>query len=261
MKTTGREKQHAIQWLQKEKIDLKEMAGFRFMQRLHPEKNYIGKEKYGPGILIFRKKSHEETDYIVKGKTASCLIKYLEDEGLSFLNHRKPEPRGKEPEEKRYRQYSLYLLYFASLTALFIAFCIASFCEGFGTFSTIKGAFGLALGAAGLYLTGTLFAYIHIRKDRMEIVSLGKKRVFEYGQLKKVNFEFSRLMSMTIVAEILDINDNYHLYYIGRTPVAQLPHIAHQLREQGVDATCSLNTKKRYYGDIEAIEEPKQQMK
>ena len=107
-----------------------------------------------------------------------------------------------------------------------------------------------ALAIYWVYLLLTRFCYLTLDENGLHIHSLGRIVFYPYEQLQKVNFDFAREQQFTHVMEILETDYRYHQYYIGCTPRTLLPEICETLRKAGIDATCSLNADKRYYGDI-----------
>lgn len=107
--------------------------------------------------------------------------------------------------------------------------------------------FGLSLFFLSMLLTR--FCYISIGKDKLTVHSAGRTLHYPYNKLRKVNFDFAREQNFTHVMEVLDSEYRYRLFYIGLVPRTKLKVIARQLQKAGVDATCSLNDKKRYYHD------------
>ena len=107
-----------------------------------------------------------------------------------------------------------------------------------------------ALAVYWAYVLQTRFCYVTLDGKGLHVHSMGRVVSYPYEQLLKINFDFAREQQFTHVMEVLETDYRYHLYYIGRVPRTHLQEICQRLCRAGIDATCSLNTEKRYYGDV-----------
>ena len=243
----------ARRFLQRRGIEAQDVQGFCFMKRYTPVSNrHSTQNKYGPGLLTLRLKDNSERVLTLHARHhPSSVIRYLMQENIPFENLHLPDnPINVSATPLTYRRPSLYLFWHAIL-------CLLAFCLGFYQAGIRGGTDGLlislplfALAIYWAYTLQTRFCYLSLDGKGLHVHSMGRVITYPYGQLLKVNFDFAREQQFTHVMEILEKDCRYHLYYIGRVPRTQLQEICQHLCRAGVDATCSLNTEKRYYGDV-----------
>ena len=243
----------ARRFLQRRGIDPQAIIGFSFMTRHTPVPDrHSALNKYGPGLLTLRFK--DGTDRILTLHARhhpSSIIRCLVKEGIPFDNLHRPDGPANRPDATwTYRRPSLYLFWHGIL-------CLLAFCLGFYQAGIRGGADGLlislplfALAIYWAYVLQTRFCYLSLDGKGLHVHSMGRVVTYPYGQMLKVNFDFAREQQFTHVMEVLEKDYRYHLYYIGRVPRTQIQDICQRLNQAGIDATCSLNTEKRYYGDV-----------
>ena len=213
----------ARRFLQRWDITPQDLAGFSFMKRYTPvTERHSDENKYGPGLLTL----HFDNLHAPAGQTA------LPDTATT------------------YRRPSLYLFWHTILCLL--AFCLGFYQAGIrgGTDGVIISLPLFALAVYWAYVLQTRFCYLSLDDKGLHVHSMGRVVTYPYEKLMKINFDFAREQQFTHVMEVLEKDCRYHLYYIGRVPRTQLPDICQRLRRAGIDATCSLNPEKRYYGDV-----------
>lgn len=252
MKPTAKEEQRALRFLQQSQLTPEQIAGFSFMQRHTPEPDrHSPANVYGPGILTLRLKSGEERIRIVHLRNhPTALIRTLISLGISFDNHPVDTGNSTRPTGTTvYRRMSLYMFWYFVLfvLCLSIAFYTLNIEQWTGIVLPVL-FFGMSL--YSIYLLQVRFCYLRLETDRLTVVSAGREIHYAYSDLLKVNFDFAREPNATHVMEVMDKTYRYRLFYIGRVPRTQLNEIAEQLRQAGIDATCSLNDEKRHYHDV-----------
>ena len=217
----------ARRFLQRRGIELQNLAGFSFMKRYTP---------------VSRHHSIHP----------SSVVRYLIQGNIPFENLHRPASRESTPEAsaKTYRRPSLYLFWHAIL-------CLLAFSLGFYLAGILGDTDGVllslpffALAVYWAYVLQTRFCYVTLDGKGLHVHSMGRVVSYPYERLLKINFDFAREQQFTHVMEVLETDYRYHLYYIGRVPRTHLQEICQRLCRAGIDATCSLNTEKRYYGDV-----------
>ena len=182
----------------------------------------------------------------------SSVVRYLIQGTIPFENLHRPASRESTPEAsaKTYRRPSLYLFWHAIL-------CLLAFSLGFYLAGILGDTDGVllslpffALAVYWAYVLQTRFCYVTLDGKGLHVHSMGRVVSYPYERLLKINFDFAREQQFTHVMEVLETDYRYHLYYIGRVPRTHLQEICQRLCRAGIDATCSLNTEKRYYGDV-----------
>lgn len=233
-------------------IRIGDIAGFEFMKRYTPDGNtHSRRNKYGAGILTLHLGNGTERVLILHrrhrpGRVVQCLCM----EQIPFLNLDTGLKAAKPVAGKTtFRRPSLYMFWNAvlCLVCIWLAF-LAMYSEGRVTPYLCIPLFAVA--AYELYILQTRFCHITLTGDEMAVISLGRRVMLPYSCLLKVNFDFARERNFTHVLEVLDDEYRYYLFYIGGTPRTRLREITAMLRRAGVDATCSLNDKKRHYDDV-----------
>lgn len=232
------------------KVEAMEISAFRFMER-NKEKlpnGETGKELYGAGILTLKLTDGSQRVTILKPRhRPSSIIRYLTNKGVVFENLLS-RPATEKPEKRTYHRSSLYMLWFI---LLFVA-AITLGWHLLNPDNTLTMIPALACFGVSLYLVSMLltrFCYVTLTPEALVVHSAGRSIRYAYDELLKVNFEFARELTFTHVMEVMDKEQRYRLFYIGRTSRKLLPEIADRLVRAGVDATCSLNPDKRYYED------------
>lgn len=243
----------ARRFLQRRGIEPQKLTSFSFMKRYTPVPDrHSTDNKYGPGLLTLHFKDGNDLVLTLHARHhPSSVIRYLVHEGVPFDNLQHPSHPADIPQKAvSYRRPSLYLFWHGIL-------CLLAFCLGFYQAGIRGGADGLlislplfALAIYWAYVLQTRFCYLSLDGKGLHIHSMGRVVTYPYGQMLKVNFDFAREQQFTHVMEVLEKDYRYHLYYIGRVPRTQLQDICQRLNQAGIDATCSLNTEKRYYGDV-----------
>lgn len=243
----------ARRFLQRRGIAPEALASFSFMKRYFPVNDrHSTRNKYGPGLLSLHFKDGNTRVLTLHTRHhPSSVIRYLVQQNVPFDNLASKPGRPQAPQTSQsYRRPSLYLFWHAIL-------CLLAFCLGFyqaGIRGETEGVvISLPLFALAIYWAHVLltrFCYVTLNEKGMHIHSLGRVVSYPYEKLLKVNFDFAREQQFTHVMELMEKDYRYHLYYIGRVPRTLLPEICQTLCRAGVDATCSLNTEKRYYGDV-----------
>ena len=248
-----RHQNRARRLLQRRGLMPKDLQGFSFMKRYTPvPAHHSPQNKYGPGLLTLRTKEGKDVALTLHARHhPSSVVRYLVKEGVPFDNLHVPSGTTELPAKPTvYRRSSLYLFWHLIL-------CLLAFCLGFYQAGIRGGTDGLlislplfALAVYWAYVLQTRFCYLSLDDKGLHVHSMGRTVNYPYGNLLKINFDFAREQQFTHVMEVLEKDYRYHLYYIGRVPRTQLQDIAHRLRQAGIDATCSLNPEKRYYGDV-----------
>lgn len=243
----------ARRFLQRRGITPQDLAGFSFMKRYTPvTERHSDENKYGPGLLTLHRKDGEDLVLTLHARHhPSSVVRYLIKEGVSFDNLHTPAGQVILPDAATtYRRPSLYLFWHTILCLL--AFCLGFYQAGIrgGTDGVIISLPLFALAVYWAYVLQTRFCYLSLDDKGLHVHSMGRVVTYPYEKLLKINFDFAREQQFTHVMEVLEKDCRYHLYYIGRVPRTQLPDICQRLRRTGIDATCSLNPEKRYYGDV-----------
>ena len=244
----------ARRFLQRRGIELQNLAGFSFMKRYTPvSRHHSIQNKYGPGLLVLRLKDGSEKVLTLHARHhPSSVVRYLIQGNIPFENLHRPASRESTPEAspKTYRRPSLYLFWHAIL-------CLLAFSLGFYLAGILGDTDGVllslpffALAVYWAYVLQTRFCYVTLDGKGLHVHSIGRVVSYPYERLLKINFDFAREQQFTHVMEVLETDYRYHLYYIGRVPRTHLQEICQRLCRAGIDATCSLNTEKRYYGDV-----------
>ncbi len=238
-------------FLAKKKINLEDIECFSFMKRYSPPRkgNTAAKDKFGPGVLTLHlKQGTKKAFYLNPFTNASAIIRYLVTQNIKFENYQPKEATATEITPKTYRRFSLLIPYY--LLNIMIMLWATYQLSTYGIWWTaILGVGILGIGIFLVYSILKRFCYLKLDKETISIERLIQSRTFRYSQLRKVNFDFAREQIFTLIMEVLDEDYNYHLYYIGRVPRMKLNEIAEILRQKGIDATCSLDKWKRFYGD------------
>lgn len=254
MEVTVKEQKRAEQLLQSQRIDLHQIESFSFMKRYHeaPRKsNLTTKDKYGPGVLTLHlKEGKVKVIYLPFCHHPSAMIRFLISKEVAFDNYAPKERTVTNLPTETFQRPSLYMFYFFVLFIMFLIlgyYSISS--DTWGTF--ILGAICAGLSLYLVTMLMTRFCYLSMDNDTLTIHSVGRAIRYQYTDLRKVNFDFSREQNFTHVMELLDKNYRYRLFYIGRVSRKKLNDIAERLLQAGVDATCSLNDNKRFYQDIQ----------
>ena len=244
----------ARRFLQRRGITPQDLAGFSFMKRYTPVTDrHSNENKYGPGLLTLHRKDGEDLVLTLHARHhPSSVVRYLIKEGVPFANlHAPATGQAVLPDTATtYHRPSLYLFWHTIL-------CLLAFCLGFYQAGIRGGTDGLlislplfALAVYWAYVLQTRFCYLSLDDKGLHVHSMGRVVTYPYEKLLKINFDFAREQQFTHVMEVLEKDCRYHLYYIGRVPRTQLPDICQRLNQAGIDATCSLNPEKRYYGDV-----------
>lgn len=254
MEVTTKEQKRAEQLLQSQRIGLHQIESFNFMKRHHqvPHKNNLtSKNKYGPGILTLHLKGGKEKAlYLPPFRHPSAVIRFLVSKGIPFDNYAPQKRTAAELPTKTYRRPSLYMFYFSVLLLIFLILGYYSISANvWWGFIPATFSFGLSLFFISMLMTR--FCYLTLNKDDMIVHSMGRSTRYLYTDLRKVNFDFAREQAFTHVMELLDKDYRYRLFYIGRVSRKKLNEIAGRLKTAGIDSTCSLNDRKRFYRDIQ----------
>lgn len=251
MNMSEKDIQTAKKFLKKKDIKLEEIVGFSFMKRYHqPHKGDVHhKDKFGPRIItLLFKQGYKKAFYLSPFTSASAVVKFLLSQNIPFENYQSPEVTVTTIEPKTYRRFSLLLPYY--IVNILIVWWIACKLATYGIWWTIvPGLVALLISIFLFYSILRRFCYLKTDENGISIQRLVQSKTFRYDQLRKVNFDFAREQIFTLIMEVLDEDYNYHLYYIGRVPRMKLNEITKTLQSKGVDATCSLDKWKRYYGD------------
>jgi len=251
MKISNKDIQTAKSFFKKKKINPEDIVCFSFMKRYHQphEKDSHHKDKFGPRIITIQlKQSNKKAFYLSPFINASAIVKYLLSQNIPFENYQSPEVTAIDIEPKTYRRFSLLLPYY--IMNILIVWWIACKLAAYGIWWTIiPGIAALTISLFLIYSLLKRFCYLKTDQNGISVQRLVQSRTFRYDELRKVNFDFAREQIFTLIMEVLDEDYNYHLYYIGRVPRMKLNEITETLRQKGVDATCSLDKWKRYYGD------------
>ncbi|MCI5664533.1 MAG: hypothetical protein MR319_09620 [Mediterranea sp.] len=253
MEATAKEQKRAERYLQSKGIALSDIQSFCFMQRhtVVPDK-HDSSNLYGPGLLTLKLRTGEERTCILHVRNhPSSLIRTLMARCIPFTNLQRNRLQAGSVTASTYRRPSLYQFwhFVLFLTFLLLAFyLLLNYPEGWTGISLSIPAFALSLNM--LYLLLTRFCHLSLDTEGLSVHSIGRTVRYPFDHLLKVNFDFSREPTFTHVMEVLDKNCRYRLFYIGRTPRKSLNEIARQLRQAGIDASCSLNDEKRHYNDV-----------
>lgn len=244
---------HALRFLRQRGIAIEELRSFSFMKRHTPvNDSHSARNKYGPGLLSLHFKTGDDCILTLHTRHhPSSVIRYLVQEGVPFENlSPKVTPTNVPGSSRRYHRPSLYLFWHSILCLL--AFSLGFYQAGIrgGTDGVIISLPLFALAIYWAYILLTRFCYLTLDEKGLHIHSMGRVVFYPYDRLLKINFDFAREQQFTHVMELMETDYHYHLYYIGRVPRTLLPEICQALCRAGVDATCSLNTEKRYYEDV-----------
>lgn len=246
----------AIRLLTRQGIAVTDINSFSFMKRYTPmPERHSTQNKFGPGLLTLHLKDGTDRVLTLHARHhPSAVIRYLNEQGLQMDNLHRLSASGEVEVPTTYRRPSLYLFWHLVL-------CLVALCLGFYQ-AGIRGNTGglllslplFALAIYWMYILLTRFCYLTLDADALHIHSIGRTITLPYTDLLKVNFDFAREQQFTHIMEVLDHNYRYRLFYIGRVPRTQLREISQRLIRAGIDATCSLNTEKRYYDDVYHIQ-------
>ena len=221
MKATPKEEARALRLLKKCRIEPEEIERFSFMQRYTMPQSGDKPEKvvYGPGIMVLHLKDGNDRLLPPSFSHPTSMVHYLLSLGIPFDNYQEGLTPDGDIRPTVYKRPSLYKFYFFLLFFSFII--LGNYLCTFIWWGIVMAiiCFGLSLFFLSMLLTR--FCYISIGKDKLTVHSM----------------------------EVLDSEYRYRLFYIGLVPRTKLKVIARQLQKAGVDATCSLNDKKRYYHD------------
>lgn len=252
MEVTHKEEKRAERLLQSRHVGLQEIKSFSFMKRYRQASGTdapVTKEMYGPGILTLHLKEGKETAlYLPPCRHPSSMVRYLVSRGIPFDNYVPHEQTATEISTETYRRPSLYMFWFF---VLFLATLILGYyaLSGDAWWGFIPAVVSFAFSLFFICMLMTRFCYLTLDNDGIIIHSVGRTLRYPYRNLRKVNFDFAREQNFTHVMELLDGDYRYRLFYIGRVSRKKLNEIAGRLQQAGVDATCSLNDRKRYYQD------------
>ena len=233
-------------------VPLQDIRSFSFMKRYTPVPDrHSQQNKFGPGLLTLHlKDGTDRVQTLHPRHHPSATIRYLLEQNIPLDNLHLPQPSGRTEGETTYRRPSLYLFWHAIL-------CLLAFSLGFYLAGILGDTDGVllslpffALAVYWAYVLQTRFCYVTLDGKGLHVHSMGRVVSYPYEQLLKINFDFAREQQFTHVMEVLETDYRYHLYYIGRVPRTHLQEICQRLCRAGIDATCSLNTEKRYYGDV-----------
>lgn len=237
--------------LQKLGISCQEIIGFRFMERNSTKtpSGEVIKEYYGAGILTLKKSDGSEQVVILRPRNKpTSIIRCLINNNIPMENLTRYTPSGIVTKKQRYHRPSIYMFWFFLffLTSMILGYYVLNPENAWSALPAL-GFFGVSLYFIAMLLTR--FCYLTVEKDAFVVHSIGRSIRYPYSETLKVNFEFAREMTFTHVMEVLDKSYRYRLFYIGRTSRTSLRKITEQLKQAGIDATCSLNPDKRYYED------------
>lgn len=254
MKVTAKEQKRAEQLLQSRRIGLHQIESFNFMKRYRqvPRKSDLTpRDKYGPGILTLHLKGKkDEVIYLPPFRHPSSVIRFLVSKEIPFDNYVPQERTAAALSTETYRRPSLYMFYFSVLLLMFLTLgCYSIGGNAWWFFIPAILSFGLSLFFISMLMTR--FCYLTLDNDALIVHSMGRSIRYPYTDLRKVNFDFAREQAFTHVMELIDKDYRYRLFYIGRVSRKKLNEIAERLKTTGIDATCSLNTDKRFYRDIQ----------
>ena len=252
MEVTAKEQKRAKELLQNQRIGLQQIKSFSFMERYHqvsPSNGLMFKDKYGPGILTLHlKEGKNKVIYLSPFRHPSSVIRFLISQGVSFDNYIPQVRTVIEFPTKTYHRPSLYMFYFF---VLFLMFLILGYYSMSGNvwWRFIPAIISFSLSLFFISMLMTRFCYLTLTNNALVIHSVGRSIRYLYTDLRKVNFDFAREQTFTHIMELRDKDYHYRLFYIGRVSRKKLNEIANRLQQVGVDATCSLNDKKRFYQD------------
>lgn len=249
MKATQKEETKALRLLKKCRVKLEEIERFSFMQRYtFPQTDdRPGKVIYGPGIMVLHLKDGNDRLLPLSFSHPTSMVHYLLSRNIPFDNYQEGLIPEGEIRPDVYKRPSLYKFYFF---LLFISFLILGYyLTSFFWWGIVMAVVCFGLSLFFLSMLQTRFCYISLDKEKLTVHSAGRTLHYPYNKLRKVNFDFAREQNFTHIMEILDSDYRYRLFYIGLVPRTKLKVIARQLQKAGIDATCSLNDKKRYYHD------------
>ena len=254
MKITEKERMKAEKVLNRYHIARKDIESFSFMKRYRQTDGKRDRMVYGPGILVLHLAGGKDRLLMPPAlKHPTSLLRYLLAHDIPFET---PPPQqkknGTEIPASVYKRPSLYMLYFFVLFLAFLTlgYHLVSVSTGWSIAAAIV-SFGLSL--VFVSMLQTRFCFLSLDKDELVVHSAGRTLRYPYFELLKVNFDFAREQNFTHVMELVDNQYRYRLFYIGRVPRTKLKEICSRLQDAGVDATCSLNDRKRYYEDTHMI--------
>ncbi len=250
MEVNINEQKRAGRLLKTLRVDRRQIKSFSFMQRPLPIHSQKGGSSYGPGILTLHlQEGQAKTVCLTPRRHPSSVIRYLISQEIPFDNHTPQERTVAELPVKTYRRPSLYMFWFFILFFIFLLLGFYATSAGNRWWGLIPAIISFSL---SLFLISTLltrFCYLTLTNEALVIHSVGRSVRYPYRSLRKVNFDFARELNFTHVMELLDNHYRYRLFYIGRVPRKKLNEISEQLRQAGIDATCSLNENKRFFQD------------
>lgn len=257
MEVTGKEQKRAEQLLQSQHIGLHQIQRFSFMKRpqqpaspSHP----APQDTYGPGILTLHLKEGKERVLLLPPfRHPSSVIRYLISKGIPFDNYAPQQRTAAEIPATSYQRPSLYMFWFFVLFLMFLILGYHSL-GGDARWGFFPAVLSFALSLFFISMLMTRFCYLTLDNDGVSIHSVGRTIRYPYPKLRKVNFDFAREQNFTHVMELLDEDYRYRLFYIGRVSRKRLHEITGHLRQAGIDATCSLNDRKRYFRDTSALQ-------